>query len=292
MGALLGGGMQVNQIQSNRLYKIASKFITHSILFLATIGIGMPFVWMLITAIKSPQEVSIFPPIWWPEVVRWDNFVTAWQTAPFGRFYINSIVTAAAGVLFGLITSSFAAYAFARIRFRYRDFFFLLMLAAMMIPGQIALIPNYVILAKLKWINTYQGIVVPHIANVFGAFLLRQYFMTIPDSLYDAAEIDGLGHLKIMLHVALPLSKPVFGTLLLYLFIQKWNAYLWPLIVTSKQNMRTLPVGLAMIRSAEYAIGPEHLMAASIFVLVPVLIIYFFAQKQLIEGIASGAVKG
>lgn len=262
------------------------------VLLLATFVIGMPFVWMLTTAIKSPQEVAIFPPVWWPKVIRWDNFITAWESAPFGRFYVNSIATAAAGVLLGLITAAFAAYAFARIRFRYRDFFFIVMLAAMMIPGQIALIPNYVILAKLKWINTYQGIVVPHIANVFGAFLLRQYFLTIPDSLYDAAEIDGLGHTKIMLHIALPLSKPVLGTLVLYLFIQKWNAYLWPLIVTNKQNMRTLPVGLAMIRSAEYSIGPEHLMAASIFVLVPVLIVYFIAQKQLIEGIAAGAVKG
>ncbi|NLK06109.1 MAG: carbohydrate ABC transporter permease [Spirochaetales bacterium] len=274
------------------IHSFVSTVIPHLVLLTATIVIGMPFFWMLSTAIKSPQEVAIFPPVWWPEAIRWDNFVTAWETAPFGRFYINSIVTAIAGVLLGLITAVFAAYAFARIRFKYRDFFFLLMLAAMMIPGQIALIPNYVILAKLKWINTYQGIVIPHVANVFGAFLLRQYFLTIPDSLFDAAEIDGLGHTKIMLHVALPLSKPVLGTLLLYLFIQKWNAYLWPLIVTSKQNMRTLPVGLAMIRSAEYAIGPEHLMAASIFVLVPVLIVYFFAQKQLIEGIAAGAVKG
>jgi len=234
----------------------------------------------------------MFPPVWWPKEVRLDNFTTAWNTAPFGRFYINSIVTAAAGVILGVVTAAFAAYAFARIRFKYRDFFFLVMLAAMMIPGQVALIPNYVILAKLNWINTYQGIVVPHIANVFGAFLLRQYFMTIPNDLYDAAQIDGLGHTRTLLHVALPLSRPVLGTLLLYLFIQKWNAYLWPLIVTNKQNMRTLPVGLAMIRSAEYSIGPEHLMAASIFVLMPVLIAYFLAQKQLIEGIAAGAVKG
>ncbi|MFA6906189.1 MAG: carbohydrate ABC transporter permease [Sphaerochaeta sp.] len=271
---------------------LVSQIIPHFVLLLATLVIGLPFFWMLTTALKGPQEVAIFPPVWWPETIRWDNFVTAWNTAPFGRFYVNSIVTATFGVVLGLVTAAFAAYAFARIRFKYRDFFFLVMLAAMMIPGQIALIPNYVILAKLRWINTYQGIVVPHIANVFGAFLLRQYFLTIPQSLYDAAEIDGMGHTKIMLHVALPLSKPVLGTLLLYLFIQKWNAYLWPLIVTSKQNMRTLPVGLAMIRSAEYAIGPEHLMAASIFVLVPVLLVYFLAQKQLIEGIAAGAVKG
>ncbi len=168
----------------------------------------------------------------------------------------------------------------------------MIMLAAMMIPGQVALIPNYVILKHLRWINTYQGIVIPHVSSVFGAFLLRQYFLSIPESLYDAAEIDGLGHGRTLLYIALPLSRPVLGTLILYLFISKWNSYLWPLIVTNTQNMRTLPVGLAMVRDAEYSIGPEHLMAASLFVLVPVLIIYFIAQKQLIEGIAAGAVKG
>ena len=270
----------------------AGRTFIHAILMLATIIIGLPFLWMLTTAIKSPAEVAMFPPIWWPETVRWDNFVKAWNTAPFGRFYINSIVTSVSGVFLEVAIATLSAYAFARIRFKYRDFFFLVMLAAMMIPGQIALIPNYVILAKLKWINTYQGIVIPHVSSVFGAFLLRQYFLSVPSSLYDAAEIDGLGHLKTMFYVALPLARPVLGTLVLYLFISKWNSYLWPLIVTTKQHMRTLPVGLAMVRSAEYSIGPEHLMAASIFVLVPVLVVYFIAQKQLIEGIAAGAVKG
>lgn len=183
---------------------LASKLFTHFILIIATMVIGLPFLWMLSTSIKGPTEVAMFPPVWWPKEVRLDNFTTAWNTAPFGRFYINSIVTAAAGVILGVVTAAFAAYAFARIRFKYRDFFFLVMLAAMMIPGQVALIPNYVILAKLNWINTYQGIVVPHIANVFGAFLLRQYFMTIPNDLYDAAQIDGLGHTRTLLHVALP----------------------------------------------------------------------------------------
>ncbi|PKL12520.1 MAG: glycerol-3-phosphate ABC transporter permease [Spirochaetae bacterium HGW-Spirochaetae-8] len=268
------------------------RFFTHAVLILASIIIGLPFVWMVTTSIKSPAEVAIFPPIWWPETVRWDNFSKAWSLAPFGRFYINSIITASTGVVLEVLIAALSAFAFARIRFKYSSALFIVMLAAMMIPGQIALIPNYVMLSKLKWINTYQGIVIPHVSSVFGAFLLRQYFLTIPSALYDAAEIDGLGHFRTMLHIALPLARPVLGTLVLYLFISKWNSYLWPLIVTNTQNMRTLPVGLAMVRSAEYAIGPEHLMAASLFVLVPVLIIYFIAQKQLIEGIAAGAVKG
>jgi ABC-type glycerol-3-phosphate transport system permease component len=270
----------------------ASRFTIHAILIIASIIIGLPFLWMVTTSIKSPVEVAKFPPIWWPEVIRWDNFSTAWGLAPFGRFYINSIITASTGVILEVVIAALSAYAFARIRFKYRGLFFIIMLAAMMIPSQVALIPNYVVLKHLKWINTYQGIVIPHISSVFGAFLLRQYFLSIPDSLYDAAEMDGLGHFRTMLFIALPLARPVLGTLVLYLFISKWNSYLWPLIVTNTQSMRTLPVGLAMVRSAEYSIGPEHLMAASLFVLVPVLVIYFIAQKQLIEGIAAGAVKG
>lgn len=264
----------------------------HLILIVASIMIGLPFLWMVSTALKTPAQVAKFPPQWWPNPFKWDNFVIAWNLAPFGRFYINSIITSASGVFLEVVIASLSGYAFARIKFKHRNLFFMIMLAAMMIPGQVALIPNYVILKHLRWINTYQGIVIPHVSSVFGAFLLRQYFLSIPESLYDAAEIDGLGHGRTLLYIALPLSRPVLGTLILYLFISKWNSYLWPLIVTNTQNMRTLPVGLAMVRDAEYSIGPEHLMAASLFVLVPVLIIYFIAQKQLIEGIAAGAVKG
>jgi multiple sugar transport system permease protein/sn-glycerol 3-phosphate transport system permease protein len=266
--------------------------MTHAALILASLVIGLPFLWMITTAIKSPSEVYIFPPVPWPEVIRFDNFVTAWRSAPFGRFYVNSIITAVTGVALEVGIAALSAYAFARIRFRYRDVLFMVLLAAMMIPGQVALIPNYVVLKHLGWINKYAGIVIPHVSSVFGAFLLRQYFLTIPESLYDAAEMDGLGHVRTLFYIALPLARPVVGTLTLYLFISKWNSYLWPLIITNTQNMRTLPVGLAMLRQAEYAIGPEHLMAASIFVLVPVLVVFFIAQKQLIEGIAAGAVKG
>lgn len=271
---------------------LIARFLTHAALVFAAAVIGLPFLWMLTTALKSPAEVYIFPPVWWPSELRLDNFATAWRSAPFGRFYVNSIVTATSGVALEIAVAALSAYAFARIKFRYRDQLFIALLAAMMIPGQVALIPNYVVLKHLGWINTYRGIVIPHVSSVFGAFLLRQYFLTIPESLYDAAEIDGMGHVKTLFFVALPLARPVVGTLALYLFISKWNSYLWPLIVTNTQSMRTLPVGLAMLRQAEYAIGPEHLMAASIFVLVPVLVVFFIAQKQLIEGIAAGAVKG
>lgn len=266
--------------------------LTHLLLIAVCVAIGLPFFWMVTTSIKGPTEVQVFPPIWWPETPRWQNFADAWETAPFGRFYVNSIVVTLSGVVLEILIASLSAYAFARIRFRFREALFLVMLAAMMIPGQVALIPNYVTLKHLGWINQYAGIVIPHVSSVFGAFLLRQAILSMPADLFDAAHMDGLGHVRCMLKIALPLARPVVATLALYLFIAKWNDYLWTLIVTNTQNMRTLPVGLAMVRSAEYNIGPEHLMAASLFVLVPVLVVFFTAQKQLIEGIAAGALKG
>jgi ABC-type glycerol-3-phosphate transport system permease component len=271
---------------------VLTSLLTHLLLIAVCVVIGLPFFWMVTTSIKGPTEVQIFPPIWWPETHRFQNFVDAWEAAPFGRFYLNSVVTAGSGVTLEVLIAALAAYAFARIRFRFRETLFIVMLAAMMIPGQVALIPNYVTLKHLGWINTYAGLVVPHVSSVFGAFLLRQAFLSMPADLFDAAHMDGLGHFRCMLNIALPLARPVVATLALYLFIAKWNEYLWPLIITNTQNMRTLPVGLAMVRSAEYNIGPEHLMAASLFVLVPVLIVFFAAQKQLIEGIAAGALKG
>lgn len=266
--------------------------VSHIILIIVSLLMGVPFFWMVTTAFKASTEVYKFPPIWIPETIQWENFVTAWQSAPFGQFYINSIITALVGVALEVAIALLSAYAFARIDFPKRDLIFMIVLAGMMIPGELTLIPNYVTLSRLKWINTYQGIIIPHVSSVFGAFLLRQAILGMEKEIFDAAEVDGASHLRMLFSIALPIARPVVATLALFLFIAKWNSYLWPLIVTNTENMRTLPVGLAMVRSAEYQIGPEHLMAASLFVLVPVLIVFAFTQKQLIEGIASGAVKG
>ena len=147
-----------------------NRALSHVVVLAVAIAIGLPFLWMLTTAIKSPVEVAKFPPVWWPEKIRWDNFTKAWSIAPFGRFYVNSFITAVTGVLLEVTIASLSAYAFAVIRFKYRDFFFMVMLAALMIPSQIALIPNYVILSKLKWINTYKGIVIPYVSSVLAHF--------------------------------------------------------------------------------------------------------------------------
>jgi ABC-type glycerol-3-phosphate transport system permease component len=269
-----------------------SKYLSHGIMILASVIVGLPFFWMLTTSFKSDVEVGLFPPIWIPANLLWENYVRVWNAAPFDKFYINSTITTLSGVLISLVVGALSAYAFARIEFPHRDLLFLVVLATMMIPGEMALVPNYLILRNLEWINTYQGIVIPHVSSAFGCFLLRQAFLSLPQEIFDAAKIDGAGHLRMLINIALPMTRPVVATFTLFLFIGKWNAYLWPLIVTNTWDMRKLPIGLVMVREAEGTLGWQHLMAASLLVMLPVLIVFFMTQRHIIEGIGQGAVKG
>ena len=210
----------------------------------------------------------LFPPVWIPQQLLFSNYVEVWNAAPFGTFYINSIITTFSGLILEVIIGSLSAYAFARIEFPHRDTLFLVVLATMMIPGEIALVPNFITLKNLDWINTYQGMVIPYVSSAFGCFLLRQAFLGLSQDFFDAAKIDGAGHLRIFFNIAMPMVRPVVATFALFLFISKWNAYLWPLIVTNTWSMRTLPIGLVMVREAEGTnLGWQHHMAASLFVL-------------------------
>jgi ABC-type glycerol-3-phosphate transport system permease component len=272
--------------------RVGGRIGSHAALAAASVLVGLPFFWMVTTSLKSDVEVGLFPPVWIPASLHWRNFVEVWKAAPFGMFYINSIVTTLSGLILEIIIGALSAYAFARIEFPRRDALFLVVLATMMIPGEMALVPNYLTLRHLNWINTYPGIVIPYVSSAFGCFLLRQAFLALPREIFDAAKIDGAGHIRILASIALPMVRPVVATFALFLFIAKWNAYLWPMIITNTWNMRTLPIGLVLVREAEGTLGWQHLMAASLFVLIPVLIVFFIAQRQLIEGIARGAVKG
>ena len=270
-----------------------SSLASHTVLLAATVLIGLPFFWMIATSLKSDVEVGLFPPVWIPQQLLFSNYVEVWNAAPFGTFYINSMITTFSGLILEVIIGSLSAYAFARIEFPHRDTLFIVVLATMMIPGEIALVPNFITLKNLNWINTYQGMVIPYVSSAFGCFLLRQAFLGLSQDFFDAAKIDGAGHLRIFTSIALPMVRPVVATFALFLFISKWNAYLWPLIVTNTWSMRTLPIGLVMVREAEGTnLGWQHHMAASLYVLLPILIVFFIAQKQLIEGIARGGIKG
>ena len=218
------------------------------------------------------------------------NYLEAWHAAPWGRYFFNSFFTALTQVAVGLFLAALAAFALARIPFPGKEAVFVLILATMMVPGEVLLIPNYVLLARLGWLDTYYALIVPWLASVFGIFLLRQFYLSLPQDLFDAARIDGAGYLTQLFRIALPLSLPGLVSYGIFTFLGAYNALLWPLIVTQSPEMRTVQLGLqAFVSEAGSDYGA--LMAASTFVILPVILGYFFAQRQFIQGIARSGLK-
>ena len=268
---------------------------SYALVLLAVAVIGLPLLWMVLGSLKTNREIYTLPPPWLPAEWRWQNFVDAWNAAPFDRFYFNTIVTTLAGAGLELVNAVLTAYALAFLRFPKKEWVFVLLLAALMIPNQVTILPNYLTLSNVfdeSWINTYQGIFLPGAATAFGAFLLRQSFLGLPREVLDAAKVDGCGHLRLLWDVVLPMSRPVLVTFGLISLVSKWNDYLWPLIVTSEDTMRTLTVGLSYLFDQEGNTDWGPIMAAAIFVIVPLLVIYVWAQKHIIEGLTAGATKG
>ncbi len=220
----------------------------------------------------------------------WKNYADAWNAVPFGMFFFNSIFVAVCVTFGQVFTCSLAAYAFARLKFPFRDKLFLGYLATMMIPGTVTMIPVFILLKNLGWIDTYQALILPRMFSAYGTFLLRQFFMSIPRDLEESAVIDGASKFKIYLNVIIPLSKPALATLTTFTFMWSWNDFMWPLIVTNSMNMKTLPVGLASFQGL-YTTNWTLLMAASVIVLIPVLLVYIFNQRFFVKGIVLSGLK-
>jgi multiple sugar transport system permease protein len=246
---------------------------------------------MVITSLKSPGEVMMMPPVWIPEDLQWENYAEAWNMAPFAQYTINSIIVTVLSTIGELLTTILAAYAFSKMQFFGRDILFSVLLGTMMVPGEVLLIPNYVTLSELGWIDTYQALIVPWLASIFSIFLLRQFFLGIPQELSYAAKIDGCKDFRFLWTIMVPLAKPALITILLLKAIGSWNAFLWPLIVTQSKEMRTLPVGLTSF-STEAGTVYELLMAASTMIILPMIILYIILQKYIIEGVAKAGIKG
>lgn len=258
----------------------------------AVLVIGLPVYWTVMAAFKETREIYSLPVTWWPANPTLDNFPAAWQAAPFGRYYLNSFITTFFGAALEVTLALFSAYALAYLRFPRKDLVFLLLLAALMIPVEITIVPNYLTIARLGWINTYQGIIIPGAAIAYGTFLLRQAFLAIPREILEAARVDGAGHLRILFSVVAPIAQPAIVTMALLSVVSKWNEFLWPLIVTNTTDMRTLPIGVFWLRNSEGLANWGVVMAGSLFLIVPVLIAFLFAQRAIVEGMTAGAVKG
>ncbi len=267
------------------------KIISHVVLAAGAITMIAPFVWMVSTSLKSDQQAYVFPPVWIPSPVMWSNYPRTWEALPFNVFILNSVIVSVLVTLGQLATCSLGAFAFARLHFPGRDKLFLLYLATMMVPFQVVMIPLFVLMRTFRWIDTYPALIVPMIFSAYGTFLLRQFFLTIPNELEDAAKIDGCGYFRIYWNIMLPLSKPALATLGIFVFMWSWNNFLWPLLVTNSLTMKTLPLGLAYFLG-QYTIYWNLLMVGATIALVPVLVLFFLAQRYFIEGITLTGLKG
>ncbi len=266
------------------------KVTLYLLLFTGCAIMLLPFFWMVMTSLKEESEVLRMPPQWIPKDWQWINYVKAWNVAPFGRYFFNSFVIAILTTIGEVTTAILAAYAFAKMRFFGKNVIFAVLLGTLMIPGEMLLIPNYVTITRLGWYNRYEALIIPWLASVFGIFLLRQFFRSIPDELQDAARIDGCSRIRFLWQIVVPLSKPAIMTVALLKFLGSWNAFLWVLIMTSSESMRTVPVGLSLF-SSEVGTAYEQLMAASVLAIIPVLILFLFTQKQFIQGVARTGIK-
>lgn len=276
---------------SYRLGRFLGRSGTYVLLIFMSVITIFPFVWMVGTSLKTTQEIFAFPPTLWPAEPQWQNFATVLERVPFLRFYLNSIVVTTILTFSQVATAALAGYAFARIAFPFKNLLFGAYLATLIIPNQVTMLPLFLLVSRFGWIDTYQGLTVPFLANAFAVFFLRQFFLTIPRELEEAARIDGAGRIRVLFQIVLPLARPALSTITLFLFLSEWDNYLWPLIVTNSEAMRTLPIGLRFF--VEESGSQLHLMmAGAVMAVVPILLLFFMAQKQFIEGIAMTGTKG
>ena len=267
--------------------------LTWVVLLSGGVAFVLPLYRMLSGSLKPLSEIYTFPPRFIPETIQWTNYIEVWRRLPFHLFFMNSFyisTTVTVGVLF---TASLAGYSFARLRYPGRDQIFLIYLSTMMIPFAVVMIPLFILMRTFGWVNTHAALIVPGLFTAWGTFLMRQFMLTIPRELEDAALIDGCGYLSTYWRVILPLCKPVLATLAIFEFMGNWNAFLWPLIIISSMSKRTLPLGLAAFQAMAAIKTPWHLvMAASVMSVMPILIVFILGQKYYVQGIVTTGLKG
>lgn len=269
------------------------------LLFLLAFSFLLPFIWMVTSAVKNDSQVYTVPPVWFPIPAMWENFWNAWTSYNFNLYVFNTVFRYAIPVTIGVVLSSaIVAYGFSRIRWVGRDIFFFICLATMMVPFQVTMVPLFIVFKQFGWINTYLPLVVPaFFGSPYFIFMLRQFFMSIPGELSDAAYIDGANEFQILMRIILPLAKPALTVVALFQFMGAWNDYLGPLIYLNQEEMKTVALGIEGLRRTIMQVGSArlaypYLMAVSTIVTLPILIAFFFAQRTFIEGISLTGLKG
>ncbi|MGW8484361.1 carbohydrate ABC transporter permease [Microbacterium sp. NPDC055903] len=276
---------------SRRRADAARGIVSQVLLTLVLIVFLLPFVWMLTTALKPGNEVFSSPPTFFGTEIRWQNFADAWTYVPFGRFMINGIIVSVLGTVLVCVTSVLAAYAFARMRFRGRSGLFALYLVTLLVPQEVVVIPMFILMQELGWQNSYQALILPWAFTAFGTFLLRQFFLTVPRELEEAAIVDGASRWRTLLSIIVPIARPAIAVLAVFTFINYWNSFLWPLIIVSTQDMATVPIGLNSFLGQQ---GNQWqlLMAASTISMLPTALIVILLQRHLVRGIALSGLGG
>lgn len=252
---------------------------------------ALPFAWMISTSLKTLPETMIFPPEWIPNDPQWQNFIQAWNSGPFLHYFFNSVLIAGGILILQMLTMIPAAYAFARFQFPGSGILFGFVMVTLMIPSQLIFLPVYLQLSSWHLLNTHLGLILPFASSAFGIFLLRQSFKQVPEELIEAARLDKAKEWKIMWKLMIPMARPALITIALFSFISHWNDYFWPLVMTTNETARTLPLGIAKIRETEGVATWNILMAANLILVVPILIVFFFAQRSIIKAFVYNGVK-
>ncbi|MBQ8946556.1 MAG: carbohydrate ABC transporter permease [Lachnospiraceae bacterium] len=275
--------------------KKTNRIITNVILYILLIALAVimlvPFVWMITASLKMNKDIFVIPYQWFGFEARWQNYVDIWTKIPLAKYALNTVKLTIIVTLLQILTSSFAAYAFAKLEFKGRNILFLAYIATIAVPWQVYMVPQFIFMRKLGLADTHLAIIILQAFSAFGVFLMRQFYEGIPDSLCEAARIDGMSEYKIYSTIMLPLSKPALSTLVIFTFVNTWNDFLGPLIYLTTDSKKTLQIGIKMFisqYSAEYGL----IMAASVISLIPVLIVFMALQKYFVAGITTGAVKG
>ena len=274
-------------------WRFLGPLLRHGALVALSVVFLLPWFWMISTSLKGMHEIMVFPPVWIPEMLHWENYARAMTTVPMGQYALNTLFYAGATTLGAVVSNSLAAYGFSRVRWPGRDLVFLLVISTMIIPFQVTMIPLYVVFSKLHWVNTYYPLILPAwLGNAFYIFLLRQFFMTIPHELSEAARIDGANEFGILWRVILPLARPALIVVGLFQFINAWTDFLGPLLYLTDQSRYTLSLGLANMQGAYGFSDFSAIMAASVLTVLPIVVLFFLAQRVFVQGITLTGIKG
>jgi sn-glycerol 3-phosphate transport system permease protein len=250
-----------------------------------------PYAWMAVTSLKDLADVARFPPTFWPSPPRWDNYAQAWRSGPFLRYFVNNAVQTAGILVCQLGLGCLAAYAFSKLRFRGRDACFVVVIACLIVPPQVRFVPLYLLFSRLGLIDTYAALILPYAVSALGTFLIREAFMQVSDDILDAARVDGAGVLTLIFRIMVPIAKPTIIAFSLFSVVYHWNDFFWPLVMTTSDAVRTLPVGVAMLREEGTGARWHVIMAGSMFVVVPVLAVFALAQRHIIRAFTFTSLK-